>query len=168
MSVQTAIYPGSFDPITLGHVDIIQRVAKTFDRVIILIARSPDKPSLFSPEERKTLIEQSLSHLENIEVDIHEGLTVDYARTKNAKILIRGLRAVVDFEYEVSMANMNFKLDPDIETLLVFARPEYYFLSSRSVKEVARHGGQLQGLVPPVVQSALQSVYSRSSKESSK
>lgn len=150
-----AIYPGSFDPITMGHVDIIERVAKIFDRVIVLIALSDDKVSLFSADSRKRLIEKSLKHLSNIEVDIHEGLTVDYARKKKATVLIRGLRAVVDFEYEVSMANMNFTLDPKIETLLVFARPEFYFLSSRSVKAVAKHQGKLQGLVPAPVEKAL-------------
>lgn len=156
---KTAIYPGSFDPITLGHVDIIERVARSFDRVIVLIASSPDKQSLFTPQQRKELIEQSLAHLQNVEVDIHEGLTIDYARARGAKLLVRGLRAVVDFEYEVSMANMNAKLAPDIETILVFARPEYYFLSSRSVKEVARHQGELKGLVPAPVQKALLKVF---------
>lgn len=154
-SPRVAVYPGSFDPITLGHVDIIRRVAKVFDRVIVLIAVAPDKQGLFLPEERKTLIEKSLKGLRNVEVDIHDGLTVEYAREKKAGILVRGLRAIVDFEYEVSMANMNFKLEPEIETMLVFARPEYYFLSSRSVKEVARHGGELSGLVPPPAQKAL-------------
>lgn len=160
-SHNAAVYPGSFDPITLGHVDIIERVARTFDRVIVLIARSPDKQSLFTPEVRKELIEQSLAHLSNVEVDIHEGLTTDYANELGAKVLVRGLRAVVDFEYEVSMANMNAKLAPEIETMLVFARPEYYFLSSRSVKEVARHQGELNGLVPAPVKSALIKVFKK-------
>lgn len=152
---RVAIYPGSFDPITMGHVDIIERVTKVFDKVIVLVASAPEKQGLFSPTERKALIAESLSHVHNVEVDIHEGLTIDYAKKKNAAVLIRGLRAVVDFEYEVSMANMNFKLDPEIETMLVFARPEFYFLSSRSVKEVARHHGKLDGLVPPNVKAAL-------------
>lgn len=164
-AARTAVYPGSFDPITLGHVDIIERVARTFDRVIVLIARSPDKQSLFTPEIRKTLIEKSLAHLDNVEVDIHEGLTTDYANRVGALVLVRGLRAVVDFEYEVSMANMNAKLAPDIETLLVFARPEYYFLSSRSVKEVARHQGELSGLVPSPVQDALLKIFKKGKKK---
>jgi len=158
---RVAIYPGSFDPITMGHVDIIERVARVFDRVIVLIASAPDKQGLFSPRERKTLIDESLSHLSNVEVDIHDGLTIDYARRRKANVLVRGLRAVVDFEYEVSMANMNFKLDPEIETLLVFARPEFYFLSSRSVKEVARHQGKLEGLVPEPVQKSLAKVFKK-------
>lgn len=156
-----AIYPGSFDPITLGHVDIIERVSRMFETVVVLIAESPDKQSLFTAEERKSLIEISLSHLKNIEVDIHEGLTIDYAHRRGAKVLARGLRAVVDFEYEVSMANMNAKLAPDIETILVFARPEFYFLSSRSVKEVARHGGDLDELVPRPVKEALLKVFKK-------
>lgn len=164
-SRRIAIYPGSFDPITMGHVDIIQRVARIFDRVVVLIATSPDKQSLFSAQERQSLIEKSLAHLGNIDVDHHEGLTIDYARSKDAKVLIRGLRAVVDFEYEVSMANMNFKLDPEIETMLVFARPEFYFLSSRSVKEVAKYGGQLTGLVPEPVKKALERVFKKGLKK---
>lgn len=151
-----AIYPGSFDPITLGHVDIIERVAKLFDKLVVLIAESPDKKAFFPAAVRKQLIEKSLLHLSNVEVDIHEGLTVDYVHQRQAQVVVRGLRAVIDFEYEVSMANINFKLAPEIETLLVFARPEFYFLSSRAVKEVAKHGGDLKGLVPPPAREALE------------
>jgi len=153
--LKTAIYPGSFDPITLGHVDIIERISKMFDHVVVLVSESTQKAYLFSGRERKQLIEKSLSHLKNVSVDIHEGLTVDYMKKKKAQVIVRGLRAVVDFEYEMTMANINKKLDPDLETLLVFASPEYYYVSSRGVKEVARYQGALDGLVPEAVQAPL-------------
>ncbi len=151
-----AVYPGSFDPITMGHVDIINRIAPLYDQVIVLVAQSSQKQSMFSAEERKLLIEKSLSHLKNVKVDIFGGLTVDYMKKVNAQVIVRGLRAVVDFEYEMTMANMNKKLAPGIETLLVFASPEYYYISSRGVKEVAVNGGALKGLVPDVVIEALE------------
>lgn len=146
-----AVYPGSFDPITLGHVDIIQRLSLVFEKVVVLVAKSSTKPGLFTPEERKSLIQQTLKDFKNVEVDIFEGLTVDYLKQVNAKVIVRGLRAVVDFEYEMTMASMNKKLQPEIETLLMFAAPEYYYISSRGVKEVAANGGRLQGLVPELV-----------------
>jgi pantetheine-phosphate adenylyltransferase len=150
-----AVYPGSFDPITLGHVDIIQRISHLYEETVVLISQSPNKASLFTVEERKELIEKSLAHLKNVTVDIHEGLTVDYVKKKKADVIVRGLRAVVDFEYELTMANMNKMLAPNIETLLVFADPKYYFISSRGVKEVAQHGGALNGLVTDIVAEAL-------------
>ncbi len=153
---RTAVYPGSFDPITLGHIDIINRISPLYDEVIVLIAVSSQKNSLFTVEERKSLIEQSLSHLKNIRVDTCEGLTVDYMKRNHAQIIVRGLRAVVDFEYEMTMASMNMKLAPDIETMLVFARPEYYYISSRGVKEVAVNHGSMNGLVNQLVEKALQ------------
>ena len=149
--INIAVYPGSFDPITMGHVDIISRLSPLYDEVIVLVAHSSQKQSMFSAEERKTLIEKSLPHLKNVRVDIFAGLTVDYMKKVNAQVIVRGLRAVVDFEYEMTMANMNKKLAPQIETLLVFASPEYYYISSRGVKEVAVNGGELKGLVPDVV-----------------
>lgn len=153
--MKTAIYPGSFDPITLGHIDIIERISKMFDQVIVLVSESPQKSGLFTSLERKSLIEKALPGLKNVQVDIHEGLTVDYVKKNKADVIVRGLRAVVDFEYEMTMANINRKLDPSIETVLVFANPEYYFVSSRGVKEVARYGGSLEGLVPDCVKQPL-------------
>ena len=153
--MKKAVYPGSFDPITLGHVDIIERLTVIFDEVIVLVAKSSQKQSAFSAEERKTLIEKSLAHLKNIRVDIFEGLTTDYLKKEKAHVIVRGLRAVMDFEYEMTMASMNKKLAPDIETMLVFARPEYYYISSRGVKEVAANGGSLDGLVPLAVVNPL-------------
>lgn len=156
-----AVYPGSFDPITMGHVDIINRIAPFYDQVTVLVAQSSQKQSLFTAEERKDLIERSLSHLKNVNVDIFGGLTVDYMKKHEAQVIVRGLRAVVDFEYEMTMANMNKKLAPEIETLLVFASPEYYYISSRGVKEIAVNGGALKGLVPDIVSAALEKKYKK-------
>ncbi|MFM6930108.1 MAG: pantetheine-phosphate adenylyltransferase [Bdellovibrio sp.] len=150
-----AVYPGSFDPITMGHVDIINRISPVYDEVIVLVAQSSQKQSMFTPAERKVLIEKSLSHLKNVKVDVFEGLTVDYMKRVNAQVIVRGLRAVVDFEYEMTMAQINKKIAPDIETMLVFASPEYYFISSRGVKELAINGGALNGFVPEVVKAAI-------------
>lgn len=146
-SQRIAVYPGSFDPITLGHQDIIERISLIYDEVIVLVSVSDQKTALFSTDEKVELIKKSLSRLKNVKVDSHKGLTIDYVRSKKAQVIVRGLRAVVDFEYELTMANMNKKLAPEIETILVFANPEYYFISSRGVKEVAKNGGSLKGLV---------------------
>ncbi len=151
-----AVYPGSFDPITLGHVDLIQRMAGFYTELIVLVANSLGKSQLFTAEERAELIRQSLRDTNNVKVQVFEGLTVDYARKAGAAVIIRGLRAVADFEYEFAMANMNRKLAPDIETMIVFTRPEYSFVSSRMVKEVAFFGGNLDSLVSPVVAHALE------------
>ncbi len=153
--IRKAVYPGSFDPITLGHVDIISRISHLFDQVTVLVARSSQKQSLFTPEERRDLAQASLSGLKNVNVDIFEGLTTDYLKSVNAHVIVRGLRAVVDFEYEMTMASMNHNIASEIETMLVFARPEYYYISSRGVKEVAQFRGPLDGLVPPPVILAL-------------
>lgn len=148
---KNAVYPGSFDPITVGHVDIIERIAPLYDEVVVLVATSSQKSSLFTAVERKQLIEKSLQHLKNVTVEIFDGLTVEYMKKSKSGIIVRGLRAVVDFEYEMTMASMNKKLAPDVETMLVFARPEYYYISSRGIKEIAMNGGALDGLVPACV-----------------
>ena len=153
--MKVAVYPGSFDPITLGHVDIIQRTRAVFDHVVVLVANSASKKYLFSVEERKRLIEESLSDKDGVTVDIFEGLTVDYLKKNNQKVIIRGIRAVADFEYELVMANMNKQLAPDIETMIVFANPKYHYVASRVIKEVALHKGRLSGFVPEVVEKAL-------------
>lgn len=150
-----AVYPGSFDPITNGHLDIIERISEHFDQVIILVASSSQKNSLFSAEERKKLIEKSLSRNKKIKVDIFDGLTVDYMKKVNSSVIVRGLRAVMDFEYELTLASMNKRLSPKIETMLVFASPELYYVSSRGVKEIALNKGSLKGLVPLHVEKAL-------------
>lgn len=157
LSNRIAVYPGSFDPITLGHVDIIRRISKLYDEVVVLIAHSAEKSSLFDLKERTELVKKSLSEFKNVKVDSHVGLTVDYVRKCGAKVIVRGLRAVVDFEYEASMGNINKNLDPEIETVLVFSSPEYYFISSRMVKEVAKNKGEVSGFVPVPVVEALAS-----------
>lgn len=156
-SVKTgvAIYPGSFDPITNGHVDIIQRLVRIYDELVILVADSTEKQYMFSAEERVNLIEQSLGGIQNVKVDSHNGLTVEYANLVGAQVLIRGLRAVSDFEYEMAMANMNKHLNRDIETLIVFADPKFGYVSSRLMKSVSKYTNQLEGLVPPVVLKAI-------------
>lgn len=150
-----AVYPGSFDPITMGHVDIINRMSPQYDEVIVLVAQSSQKQAMFNVEERMELIKKSLSHLKNVKVDSFHGLTTEYMKKHKAQVIVRGLRAVVDFEYEMTMANMNKKIAPNIETMLVFASPEYYYISSRGVKELAVNGGALTGLVPEVVIEAM-------------
>lgn len=154
-----AVYPGSFDPITIGHVDIVQRVSKIFDQVIVLVAESSDKNYLFNSDERADFIRRSFHDQKNIQVDIHKGLTIDYMRKKNAQVIVRGLRAVADFEYEGTLANMNYRLAPDIETFMIFSRPEYYFISSRGVKELAKNGGELKGLVPDFLKENLENKF---------
>lgn len=151
-----AIYPGSFDPITNGHVDIIRRLVKLYDELTVLVANSSDKKYMFSASERVELVKASLRDTPSVKVDSHNGLTVEYARNAGANVIIRGLRAVADFEYEMAMANMNKHLDRDIETLIVFADPKYTFVSSRLVKGVSTHTiNELQGLVPSVVLDAM-------------
>jgi pantetheine-phosphate adenylyltransferase len=150
-----AVYPGSFDPITLGHRDIIQRMLPSFDKVIMLVSENRKKVGLFTPEERVQLAREALKDLPGVEVDVHAGLTVDYVKKQGAGVILRGLRAVTDFEYELVMANMNKKLAPDIETMIVFASPEFYYVSSNTVKEVALHGGKVKDLVPANVEAAL-------------
>ena len=145
------IYPGSFDPITFGHIDIIKRISSSFDEVVVLVAYSLEKKGLFSPEERVEMINEGMKELKNVSVAKYNGLTVDYATQCGASAIVRGIRAVSDFENEMSMASMNKALNKDIETLTVFTNPNYSFVSSRLVKEVAHFGGSLEGMVPSVV-----------------
>ncbi len=150
-----AVYPGSFDPITLGHVDIIQRLSNKFSELHILIAESSEKKSLFTFEERSKFIKEILVQNKNVFIHCSSGLTVDFAKKIKADCIVRGLRAVSDFEYEMGMANMNKKLAPEIETYILFASPQFNFVSSRLVKEIAKLGGDLNGLVPENVKEAL-------------
>lgn len=156
MEKKLAICPGSFDPITNGHLDIIRRGAKIFDRVIVTIFNNQSKNPLFTVDERIQLIEQSVSDIPNVEVDASAGLLVDYAREKKAHVILRGLRAVSDFEFEMQITSVNKKLYPEVETFFMMTNNQYSFLSSSIVKEVARYGGDLNCLVPDVVKSALQ------------
>lgn len=146
-----AVYPGSFDPITVGHIDMIHRISHIFDHVIVLVSESTQKNYLFTAQERISFLRKEIGQNSKIEIDSSQGLTVDYMKKRKAHVIVRGLRAVADFEYEGTLANMNHRLAPDIETFMIFSRPEYYFISSRGVKEVARNGGELKGLVPDFV-----------------
>lgn len=150
-----AIYPGSFDPITLGHLDIIGRIAPLFSELTVVVANSRRKQYLFSLEERVSLIRDNLRDLTNVQIDKCDGLITDYAAASGAQVMVRGLRAVADFEYEFAMANMNRHLKNSIETMIVFTRPEYSFVASTMVKEVAYYGGDLTSLVPENVGEAL-------------
>ncbi|MBD0363000.1 MAG: pantetheine-phosphate adenylyltransferase [Coleofasciculus sp. C3-bin4] len=146
-----AIYPGSFDPITLGHLDIIERGCKLFDQVIVAVLRNPSKSPLFTVQQRVEQIRLCTQHLSNVEVDTFAGLTVEYARLRNAKVLLRGLRVLSDFEKELQMAHTNETLWDEIETVFLATSNEYSFLSSSVVKEVARFGGSVDHLVPQQV-----------------
>ena len=150
-----AIYPGSFDPVTNGHLDLIARGAYIFDRLIVAVARNIEKEPLFTPKERVELLESTTFHLQNVEVDVFDGLLMDYARQKGARVVVRGIRAVSDYEYELQMALMNRKIEPDIETVFMLPAEAYGFLSSRLVRELAQLGGPLKDLVPPVVEERL-------------
>lgn len=153
----TAIYPGSFDPITLGHVDVVNRASQMFQKIIMAVVRNPGKKSHISLENRVDMVRESVAHLQNVHVESFEGLTVDLAKKHRANIIIRGLRAVSDFEYEFMMSQMNKQLCPDIETIFMMAGLEYQFLSSSMIKEVARLGGKIDNLVPENVRNYLSS-----------
>lgn len=146
--MRVAIYPGSFDPITNGHLDIITRGSKVFDKLIVGVLVNVDKVGLFPIEERVELIKRVTAHLPNVEVVSFNGLLVDLAKKYNARVILKGLRAVSDFEYEFQMALMNSQLDSDVETLFMTTSATYSYLSSSSVKQVAKFGGKINGLVP--------------------
>ncbi|HTS74969.1 MAG TPA: pantetheine-phosphate adenylyltransferase [Bryobacteraceae bacterium] len=150
-----AIYPGSFDPITNGHLDLIARGSRLADRLIVAILRNEGKPPLFSVEERIQMLKTVLEPYTNVEVAAFEGLTVAYAAQRGANLILRGIRAVSDYEYELQMALMNRRLQPEIETAFLMAGEAYSFISSRLVKEVAKLGGNISGLVPPLVECRL-------------
>lgn len=153
--MRTAIYPGSFDPFTNGHLDIVQRATRLFDRVIVAVARSESKHPLFTPEERLALVQESIRRLPNVEADTFDGLLVDYVQRQSAQAVLRGLRAISDFEFEFQMALMNRKLNESFETIFMMPKDTYTFLSSRIVKEIAQLGGNVSPFVPPHVQTAL-------------
>jgi len=153
--VATALVPGSFDPVTNGHIDVIERVARFFDRVIVAVIRNPQKAaSLFSLEERESMLAEVTNHLGNVQIEYFTGLLVDFARIHGADTILKGLRAVTDFDYELQMAQMNQSLS-GIDTFFLATSPQYSFLSSSLVREVARYGGDVSNLVPPVVAARL-------------
>ena len=153
--MRIAIYPGSFDPLTNGHLDVVQRAARLFDQVIVAVAENEGKHPLFTRCERLTLAGEAVARLGNVKVDSFDGLLVDYVAACRAQAIVRGLRAVSDFEFEFQLALMNRKLDESIETIFMMPKDTYTFLSSRIVKEIARLGGDISAFVPPHVQAAL-------------
>lgn len=150
-----AICPGSFDPVTNGHLDLIERAAKIFDKLIVSVLRNQEKEPLFDVSERLEMLREVMRPYANVEVDSFEGLLMEYARQKQARVILRGIRAVSDYEYELQMALMNRKLEPQVETVFMLPGEAYSYLSSRLVREVARLGGSLKGLVPAIVEERL-------------
>ncbi|MGN8645123.1 pantetheine-phosphate adenylyltransferase [Gracilibacillus sp. HCP3S3_G5_1] len=155
-----AICPGSFDPVTNGHLDIILRGAKVFDKVIVAVFNNQSKKPLFSVEERVHLLQKATEDIDNVSVDACNGLLMDYAKSKNAQAVLRGLRAVSDFEYELQITSMNRKLNEEIETFFMMTNNQYSFLSSSMVKEIAKYQANVADLVPPVVEEALKEKFS--------
>ena len=155
MSDIVAIYPGSFDPLTNGHVDIIQRGSRFFDRIVVAVLLNVEKAPLFSVSERVDIAKEVFRDRPNVEVDTFDGLLVEYARSRRASVIVRGLRAVSDFEYEMQMALMNRHLSPDVETIFMMPAEPYTYVSSRLVKEVVALGGSVNGLVPELVETRL-------------
>lgn len=153
--MKRGIYPGTFDPVTNGHLDLVQRGMRIFDEIIIAVAPSPRKEPLFTIEERLRMIREAVKEYRNVKVEAFSGLLVDYAKSKGGVAIIRGLRAVSDFEYELQMALMNRRLDTEVETVFMMPSEEYSFLTSTIVKEVASFGGSVTGLVPDAVEKAL-------------
>ncbi len=151
----TVIYPGTFDPVTYGHLDIIRRALKIFDKVIVAIAHNPEKKPLFTLQERVEMLKEATRDLRGVEIEVFGGLLVDFVKSKGCKVILRGVRAISDFEYEFQMALSNRKLAPDIETIFMMPSENYSFLSSRIIKEVASLGANLQEFVPPVVEKKL-------------
>ena len=156
MSSKLAIYPGSFDPVTNGHIDIIVRGLKIFDRIVVGILNNPEKNPLFTVTERKAMLEASLKSFTNVEVDTFDGLLVDYALQRGAQAILRGMRAISDFEYEFQMALMNRRLNREIQTVFLMTGLRWIFTSSSIIKEAARFGGNITGMVPKIVNQQLQ------------
>jgi len=153
--MKTAIYPGTFDPITYGHLDIIKRATQIFHQIIVVVSNNPNKNPYFSLEERRDFVQETVADLSNVTVDTYNGLIVNYAKDKGASALIRGLRAVSDFEYEFQIALMNRKLMPELETVFLMPSEEYTYINSSIAKEVASFGGDVEQFLPAVVAKAL-------------
>ncbi len=159
----TAIYPGSFDPLTNGHLDVLERAAQLFSKVILAVAHHTDKDSLFTIPERMELARQAVKHLPNVEVDEFQTLLVDYVKAKNARVIVRGLRAVSDFELEFQMALMNRTLAPQVETIFLMPKDSYSYLSSRIIKRIAFLGGDISSFVPAPIEASLKGRYAKAS-----
>ncbi|HEX4841033.1 MAG TPA: pantetheine-phosphate adenylyltransferase [bacterium] len=151
----SAVYPGSFDPVHNGHLDVITRAARVFDTVIVAVARNSEKDGLFSVSERMEMLRTATAAVRNVRVDAYDGLTVAFAQARGASVLVKGLRAVVDFEYELKQASMNQRLAPNLDTVFFMTAPPYYFLSSTLIREVSQLGGSVTGLVPAGVEDRL-------------
>ncbi len=152
-----AIYPGSFDPVTNGHLDLIERGAQIFDRLIVAVLRNLEKEPLFSTQERAEMLTEATRKFENVEIDLFDGLLVDYVQQRKAHVILRGIRAISDYEYELQMALMNRKLAPHVETVFMMPAESYSYLSARLVREIARLGGDVSSLVPATVLQRLRS-----------
>ena len=162
MDSKLAIYPGSFDPVTNGHLDLIERASKLFGRLVVTVARNGEKAPMFTLQERVDMLREATQPFPNVQVDTFDGLLVDYSRKLGARVLVRGIRAVSDYEYELQMALMNRRLRPEIETAFLMAGEAYSFISSHLVKEVVSLGGDIAGLVPPAVEARLKGRFARS------
>lgn len=162
-----AIYPGSFDPVTNGHLDILKRGLKLFDKIIVAILQNPGKESLFTMQERVMMLKESLKGLKNTEIDTFDGLLVDYAAKRNAHAILRGMRAVSDFEYEFQLALMNRRLNRKIQTVFLMTGLSWIFTSSSIIKEAAQFGGNIEGMVPPPVLKKLKKKFQRAYQSSS-
>lgn len=159
--MRTAVYPGSFDPVTNGHIDVIERALKIFDEVIVAVGDNPGKKPAFTIKERIDMLKESTKHLKNIEVDCFSGLLLNYVKSKNSKIIIRGLRAVSDFEFEFQRALLNRVVDGDVETIFIMTKENYVYLNSSIVKEMAMFNGNVSGLVPKIVEKKLKRKFSK-------
>ncbi len=157
----SAVYPGSFDPVHNGHLDVITRAARVFDTVIVAVAGNSEKEGLFSASERLEMLRAATASVRNVQVDTFDGLTVAFAQARGASVLVKGLRAVVDFEYELKQASMNQRLAPNLDTVFFMTAPAYYFLSSTLIREVTKLGGSVAGLVPPGVEDRLRARFRR-------
>jgi len=161
MAERTAVYAGSFDPLTYGHMNIIERGLRIFDKVIVAVAINYQKQALFSPQERVEMIREVFKDEPRVEVESFEGLLVEYMRRKGVKVIIRGLRATSDFEYEYHMASMNKSLYPEVDTIFMVTSKDYFFISSRTIKEIASLGGKVEDFVPPIVARKLREKFQR-------
>ena len=159
--MRTAVYPGSFDPVTNGHIDVIERALKIFDRIIVAVGDNPEKKPLFSTKERIKMLRESTKHLKNIEIGFFSGLLLDFVKEKNSKIIIRGLRAVSDFEFEFQRALLNRVADGGIETVFIMTKENYVYLNSSIIKEMAMFNGKVTGLVPEIVEKMLREKFSK-------
>ncbi len=154
--MKIAVYPGSFDPVTKGHIDILKNGAEIFDKVIIAVAKNSEKSAFLTVDERVKLIQESVKDIENVEVDSFDGLTIEYAKKCGAKVILRGLRAVSDFEYEMQLSQANSALSSDIKTIFLITKPKYNFISSRTIKEIYQNNGDISKFVPEAVYNFLE------------